>query len=52
MIGTYFWQDKLRPSEMVGLDNQATKHPEWFCIGASRARVTLYALFLENTQYQ
>jgi hypothetical protein len=34
---------------LVGLDNQATSHPEWLYVGASRAKVALYALFLEST---
>ena len=34
---------------LVGLDNQATSHPEWLYVGATRAKVTLYALFLEST---
>ena len=34
---------------LVGLDNQAVSHPEWLYVGASRAKVALYALFLEST---
>ena len=34
---------------LAGLDNQATSHPEWLYVGASRAKVALYALFLEST---
>jgi superfamily I DNA/RNA helicase len=34
---------------LVGLDDQATSHPEWLYVGASRAKVALYALFLEST---
>ena len=34
---------------LVGLDNQATSHPEWLYVGATRAKVALYALFLEST---
>ena len=34
---------------LVGLDNQASSHPEWLYVGASRAKVALYALFLEST---
>ena len=34
---------------LVGLDNQAISHPEWLYVGASRARVALYALFLNVT---
>ena len=34
---------------LVGLDNQAISHPEWLYVGASRAKVALYALFLEST---
>ena len=34
---------------LVGLDNQATSHPEWLYVGASRAKVALYAFFLEST---
>jgi hypothetical protein len=34
---------------LVGLDNLATSHPEWLYVGASRARVALYALFLDST---
>ena len=34
---------------LVCLDNQAVSHPEWLYVGASRAKVALYALFLEST---
>ena len=34
---------------LVGLDNRAVSHPEWLYVGASRAKVALYALFLEST---
>ncbi len=34
---------------LVGLDNLAVSHPEWLYVGASRARVALYALFLDST---
>ena len=33
---------------LVSLDNQAVSHPEWLYVGASQAKVALYALFLES----
>lgn len=33
---------------LAGLDSQARAHPVWLYVGASRARVALYALFLDD----